>query len=79
MIADTCETKGSRPAADAGEKMALVVSCKFSRLDIPYIPVVDIPLRDVARGDQVAEPLHAEGVILVVVCGQRFNSTTFPT
>jgi hypothetical protein len=50
------ERKG--PDADAGEEMALGESCKVGGVYILNAPFVDHARRDVAGGDQVAQPLR---------------------
>lgn len=60
-------SQGVAPDPDAGEEVALLVSHK---LVWPYIldaPFVDVAGRDVARGDQVAQPCRGLRVVLVVV------------
>jgi hypothetical protein len=55
------------PDADAGEEVALGESSQVVGLDIVNAPLVNFAGRDVASGNQVAQPLAAERFNLVVV------------
>ncbi len=55
------------PDADAGEEVALSVTPKIEWPDVTDIPFVDVARRNVARGDQVAQPGGGVFVVLVVV------------
>jgi len=61
------KTGGEAPSTDAGEEVALSKSMKVIWLDIDNAPLVNFARRDVAGGDQVAQPLRRVGVKLVIV------------
>ncbi len=61
------KSQGVGPAADPGEEMALDKASEVSGFDIDNAPLVYFARRDMARGDQVAQPSRREGVVLVVV------------
>jgi hypothetical protein len=66
--------QGERPSADPGEEVALVESGNVIRFDFKNAPFVNVPRRDLARRDQLAEPRARLRVVVVVVV---HISTTF--
>lgn len=70
-IGPSGDTKGSAPDADPGEEVALSKSSKFICADIEDAPFVDHAGRDMACGDEVAQPLGRIGVGFVVPGGHR--------
>ena len=64
------------PHADAGEEVALSVAFEIIWSDILDAPFVNITGREVACGNQVAQPLRGVGVDLVVIGGHVFLKQT---
>jgi hypothetical protein len=67
VIGPAGESEGNGPSADAGEEMALSVSGKIVRPHVNDASLVNVTWRDVASGNEVAEPCGGIGVNLVVV------------
>ena len=67
------------PHADACEEVALHVSGEVVGCDIQNAPFIHVAGRDVAGGDQVAQPLRCVGVDLVVVGGRHYSATSSST
>ena len=59
------------PAPDAGEKMALNVSCEFIGLHLHDAALVHVPGWNVPLTDKLAQPSRRLGIILVVVNPSR--------
>lgn len=59
--------KGVGPDANAREEVALRVPSNIVWVDIPNIPLVNIARRDMAGGNQIAQPLGGEWVDFVVI------------
>ena len=76
VVAPSGEAQGQGPAADAGEEMELAVSSKLDGSDVTDVPLVDVTGRQLPGGDQVAQPLGAVRVQLVVP--DRHPSTPTP-
>ena len=74
IIWPACEPKGVGPDSNTCKEMALCVSVKVARSNIFNTPVVNIARRDVACGDQVAQPLGCIFVEFVVV--RQFHCAT---
>jgi hypothetical protein len=73
----SCPSQGKRPSADPGEEVALVESGKVIRFDFKNAPFVNVPRRDLARRDQLAEPrARLRVVVVVVVHGKSEGRTT---
>jgi hypothetical protein len=66
IVWPSCKTKSSGPDPDAGEEVALGVAVDLMGFDVFDASLVDHARCDVARCDQVAEPLRGVGVDLVV-------------
>ena len=49
--------------------MALRVAFKIGCFDIQNTPLIDVARRDMARGDQVAQPRRRERIVFVMVGG----------
>lgn len=67
IVGDAGESEGESPASDTGEKVDLSVPHKVSCADIGDAPFVNIAGREMAGGDEGAQPGGGEGVVLVVV------------
>jgi hypothetical protein len=67
IVRPSGKTKGVAPDADSCEKMALRVSAELVGSDILDTPLVNVAGRDMACRNQVAQPLRAIGINLVVV------------
>ncbi|SPR97370.1 hypothetical protein CBM2634_A170100 [Cupriavidus taiwanensis] len=67
IVAPTGTPERMGPDSHAGEEVALLVSAKVVRSNIPNISLVYVARRDVPCGDQVAQPLGCIGLDLVVV------------
>ena len=61
------QLKGVGPAADAGEEVALPVGAEIAWKNQSYIPIIDISWRQQAGSDQIAQPLRAVGIIVVII------------
>ena len=61
--------KGVGPNADAGEEVALGVRLEVIRVNILDRAFVNVAWRNVARGNQIAEPLRGVWVDFVVIRG----------
>lgn len=67
VVTPSSHAEGARPYADSGEKVALSVWAEVVRSNIPDVSLVDVARRNVAGGDQVAQPLRGVWLDLVVV------------
>jgi hypothetical protein len=67
IIGPAGAAKGVGPNADAGEEMALGVGLEVIRMNILDRAFVYVARRDVASGNEVAEPLRGVWVDLVVI------------
>lgn len=74
---DAGESQGEGPAADSGEEVALSKPGKIGCSYEEDGAVIYVPLRELARRDEVAEPLRGEGVELVVVRIHAASPLTF--
>ncbi|MDF3868442.1 hypothetical protein P3W53_28565 [Pseudomonas denitrificans (nom. rej.)] len=54
MIWPTGAAKGERPAAEAGEEVALGVRAEVIWVHVLYGSFIDVAWRDVAGGDQIS-------------------------
>ena len=70
--------QGECPSADAGEEVALVESGKVIRFDFKDAPFVNVPRRNLARRDQLAEPRARLRVVVVVVVHGESEGRTKP-
>jgi hypothetical protein len=61
------QLKGVGPTADAGEEVALPVGAEIAWKNQSYIPVIDISRRQQAGSDQIAQPLRAVGIVVVII------------
>ena len=77
-ILATSRSEGVRPYSDAREKVTLVKLFEFVGSDILDAPFINVAGRDVARGDQVAQPLRGERVDFVVVGDHACSSKLAP-
>jgi hypothetical protein len=66
-------SKRIRPDADSGKEMALGVSAQVVWSNILNAPFIYVTWRNVASGDQVAQPPGHVGVEFVVVGGHVFR------
>lgn len=67
IIRPAGETSSKSPPTNASEKMTLLVPDEIVGRDFFDAAFIDISVRNVARGHQVAEPLRCERFVLVVV------------
>jgi hypothetical protein len=77
IVRPACQSSSKRPAANAGEEMALCEPMQVSRLDINNAPVIDHAVRNQAATHQVLQPIDAEWLDLVVV-GPRARHPNVP-
>lgn len=75
LIFPSCEPEREGPAADSGEEMALIVPNEITRPDVSDISVIDMTSRDQPPGNQIAQPRHAVGIVLVVIRRHAFVLT----
>jgi hypothetical protein len=62
-----CKLEREVPSGDASEPVAAREASEVSWLHVSDVPLIDKPGRDEPRGDESAQPLGGEGVVLVVV------------
>ncbi len=67
VIGPACPAQCQRPDADAGEEVVLAISPEVFGSHILNVSFVNIARRDVARGDQVAQPCGCIRIDLVVI------------
>jgi hypothetical protein len=66
-VRDAGAPEGVAPDADAGEEVALNIPPKVICGDVSDISFIDLSWRDVARCNQVAQPLRRIGFVFVVI------------
>ncbi len=69
IVGDAGKSKGEGPAPNTREEVSLAVSHKVIWTDIDDAPFVHVAGREMAGGDEGAQPSGGEGVNLVVVGG----------
>jgi hypothetical protein len=67
VVHDAGKPERAAPATDAGEEVALRIASQIDRLDLADIPCIDIPRGDQLPRDQVAQPVRAVRIVLVVI------------
>nr|CUV26149.1 protein of unknown function [Ralstonia solanacearum]CUV33780.1 protein of unknown function [Ralstonia solanacearum]CUV41173.1 protein of unknown function [Ralstonia solanacearum]CUV61075.1 protein of unknown function [Ralstonia solanacearum] len=67
VIGPACAAQCQRPDADSGEEVVLAISPEVVRLHILNVSLIYIARRNVAGGDQVAQPRSCIRINLVVV------------
>lgn len=67
IVCPACSPEGMAPDANACEEMTLGVPGQVIWSDVTDGPLIDVPRRDVARGDEVSQPLRGVGVDLIIV------------
>jgi hypothetical protein len=69
IVGDAGKSEGEGPAPNSREEVSLAVSHKVIWTDIGDAPFVHVAGREMAGGDEGAQPSGGEGVNLVVVSG----------
>jgi hypothetical protein len=76
VVGPSGTAQGVAPYADPGEEVALGVFGKGVGIDVTYVAFIYISGRDVARCNQIPQPLRRVRVVLVIV-GGHFVSPTY--
>jgi hypothetical protein len=77
VIGPAGESEGDGPSADSGEEVALRVGSDIGRFNFQDGPLIDVAIGDVAALDELTKPRDVEGIVFVVVSGQRSDTLCY--